>query len=106
MFSFPLTLPRSARVPPSPLGEGGERSEPGEGRGRTSVRKAMTRLTARANAFAAGRPWTPAAFGVVVGAALTLAFGGDVAAAARDAWTDIVLPAFHALTLSGFATCF
>jgi hypothetical protein len=44
--------------------------------------------------------------GAATGLALALLFGADIGAALAQGWETVVLPAFHALNLSGFATCF
>jgi hypothetical protein len=43
--------------------------------------------------------------GALTGLALALLFGGDAIAAVAHGWESVVLPAFHTLNLSGFATC-
>jgi hypothetical protein len=45
-----------------------------------------------------------ALLGAATGLGLALLFG--IGAALAQGWDTVVLPAFHALNLSGFATCF
>ncbi|HEX7007293.1 MAG TPA: hypothetical protein VF274_09140 [Alphaproteobacteria bacterium] len=63
------------------------------------------RTTATASVHVLGRQRGLAALGVVLGAALALAFGADLGAALAHGWDTVVLPAYHTLNMSGFATC-
>ena len=47
-----------------------------------------------------------ALLGATTGIALALALGADVAGALAWTWNSVVVPAYHALSLSGFTTCF
>jgi hypothetical protein len=47
-----------------------------------------------------------ALLGAATGLAVALLFGADIGAVLSQGWEAVVLPAFHALNLSGFASCF
>jgi hypothetical protein len=47
-----------------------------------------------------------ALLGAATGLGLALIFGADIGTALAQGWETVVLPAFHALNLSGFASCF
>ena len=43
--------------------------------------------------------------GALTGSAVALLFGHSAIAGLTHGWDSVVLPAFYALSLSGFATC-